>query len=204
MNDMDFKPNSHKFKEGQQDTVPEKREVRTVVKNPAKTKKNEIRKLTDVFISEDASNVKSYIWMDVLVPTIKKAIVDIVTDGVNMIFFGEKSRNSRSIGSSKISYRNYYDQKNDQRYGEPAKQRSRFDYDDVTFESRREAEDAIEEMQHVISRYGAVTVADLYDMAMLYPPYTSNKYGWYSVSNATVVRAGNRYVIKLPPAEPVN
>ena len=80
-------PNSHRYKEEQKATASEKK-IEKVVTGTVKTrKKPAAQKLTDIFISEDAANVKSYIFMDVLVPAIKKAISDIVTDGIEMILY---------------------------------------------------------------------------------------------------------------------
>ena len=81
----EYPANSHRSKELATESHSEERKVQKVVSGKVTTKKNEVRKLTDIFISEDARNVKSYIFMDVLVPAIKKAISDIVTDGIDMI-----------------------------------------------------------------------------------------------------------------------
>ena len=203
MNDIDYKPNSHKYRENQEEVPNEKREVKKVVSKPVQTKKNEIRRLADIFISEDVSNVKSYIWMDVLVPTIKKAIVDIVTDGVNMIFFGGTgARNKINSNTSKISYRNFYDQKDTPIYSQ-ASSTAKFNYDDIIFETRGEAEAVREEMDNVIERYGFVTIADMYDMVELTPPFTSNKYGWSNISSSRVIKTRYGYVIDLPKAKPI-
>ena len=87
-----FPNNSHRAKEEQKTALAE-RKVEKVTTGKVKTKKrSEGSKLRDVFIAEDVKDVKSYIFMDVLVPAIKNAIVDIVTDGVNMIFGTGKKR----------------------------------------------------------------------------------------------------------------
>ena len=85
--------NSHKMKD-EQKALPEKsseeKKVGKVISGSAKSKKKgEMQKFADVFISEDVGNVKSYIFMEVLVPAVKKAISDIVTNGVDMILYGE-------------------------------------------------------------------------------------------------------------------
>lgn len=204
MNGTDYKPNSHKYKQ-EQSAPEEKRQVGKVVTGKVKTKKkNEIRKLADVFISEDVKNVKSYILMDVLIPAVKKAVSDVVTNGIDMLLYGGTGRSGKSYGGSKISYRNYYDQKDDgRRYSDTSKTRARFDYDDIVFESRPEAEAVREEMNNVIERYGFVTVADMYDMAELSQPYTSNRYGWTNIRTAEVVRVREGYILKLPKALPI-
>ena len=91
----EYKPNSHKSKEEQKDLVPEKRVEKVISGTVKPKKKSEMQKFADVFISEDVNNVKSYIVMDVLVPAIKKAISDIVTNGIDMILYGEAGSRKR-------------------------------------------------------------------------------------------------------------
>lgn len=197
----DLKPNSHTYKENQ--AKPEEKKIEKVVEGKAKIKKNEVRKFADVFISEDIKNVKSYVLMDILVPAIKNAIIDVVTDGVNMIFKGDTGRSSKARSSTYVSYRDY-SRRDDRRAIGSERERSRFDYDDIVFESRAEAERVREKMEGVIDQYGVVTVNDLFDMADLTAPYTSNKYGWTSIRNSEIVRTREGYVIKLPRAVPID
>lgn len=210
MSEPVYTPNSHKYKEQQKnnESATEGKRVTRVVKDPAKTKKNEVRKLADIFISEDISNVKNYIFMDVLVPAIKKAIYDIVTNGIDMFLYGGSGKNKSNSNGGKVSYRNYYDQKNNNNSGyrgsESTSNRSGFDYEDIIFNTRGEAEAAKQQMMDVIGKYGMVTVADLYDMASLSAPYTAQKYGWISVGGVDVVRVRDGYVLKLPRAVPID
>ena len=110
---VSYKSNSHRSKELAKTDPEKKKKVEKIVKGKVKTKKkSEISKFKDVFISEDAKDVKSYICMDVLVPAAKKAISDIVRDGIDMILYGKTSnhRGDRySSGSSYVSYRSYSD-----------------------------------------------------------------------------------------------
>lgn len=206
MSEPVYTPNSHKYKEQQKEAATEEKRVTKVVKGPVKTKTNEARKLADIFISEDIANVKNYIFMDVLVPAIKKAIYDIVTNGIDMFLYGGTGKNKSNSTSGKVSYRNYYEQKNNNGYrgSENVKPRNGFEYDDIIFDNRGEAEAVKQQMQDVIGRYGVVTVADLYDMADLTAPYTSQKYGWMDVSGAEAVRVRDGYMLKLPRAVPID
>lgn len=208
MSDPVYTPNSHKFKEEQKTAAPEEKRVQKVVSGPVKTKKNEVRKIADIFISEDIANVKSYIFMDVLVPAIKKAIYDIVTNGIDMFLYGGTGKGKTANGSSKVSYRNYYESKNSSSSGyrgsENVKNHNSFDYDDIVFTNRGEAEAAKQQMQDIVARYGIVTVNDLYEMTPLSAPYTSQKYGWMDVSNVEVVRVRDGYILKLPRAVPID
>ena len=65
----EYQSNSHKSKELQKteakQTPAERKVQRVVSTGQAKTRDNKGRKLVDMFISEDAANIKSYIVMDV-------------------------------------------------------------------------------------------------------------------------------------------
>lgn len=200
---QDYKPNSHRFKEEQKQAAleDEKKKVEKVVNTPAKVKKkSEMRKLTDIFISEDVENVKSYIFMDVLVPAIKKAISDIVTDGIDMILYGGTGRSKKGSTASKISYSSYYDGRRDKRDSEPTR---RYSYDEVILSSRGEAEEVLNRMDELIDTYKMVSVADMYDLVGISCDYTDNKYGWTNLRNASIVRVRDGYMLKLPKALPI-
>lgn len=203
----EIKPNSHRYKE-EQKTEPAEKVIKKIdVGNVKVRKKSGAKKLTDVFISEDAANVKSYIFMDVLVPAIKKAISDIVTDGIDMILYGEaRGRDKKRGGSSKVSYvsyNKYSDPRDDRRYVS-SESRGRFDYDELIFESRGQAEAVLNQMFDVIEQYAVVSVLDLYDMVEMTAPHTANKYGWTNLRNAEVMRVRDGYVIKLPKPFPID
>lgn len=203
MSEIKYTPNSKKFKEEQK---TEEKRIDKVINGPVKIKKkNEIRKLADVFISEDVTNVKSYVVMDVLIPAIKKAIVDIVTDGVHMIFYGgaKRSGNSRM---DKISYVDYSKRSNydhDRFGGGVSDTRTSYSSDVFTFETRAEAEEMLAQMDGLVEKYGMVRVLDLYDMVGRSCDHTANKYGWTSTRSAEVVRVRDGYVIKMPRALPI-
>lgn len=204
MDEPQYTPNSHKYKEEQKMAEKEEKRVTKVVKSPAKTRTNEVRKLADIFISEDISNVKNYIFMDVIVPAVKKAIYDVVTNGIDMFLYGGSAKGKTSTSGSKVSYRNYYERKDNNsasyRGSENVKSTESFNYEDIVFANRGDAEAVKQQMMDVIERYGFVTVADLYDMADMTAPHTCHKYGWMNVSSAEAVRVRDGYVLKLPRA----
>ena len=195
----DYKANSHRSKEEQK--LPEKK-VQPVVKGKVTKKKNNVRKLTDTFVSEDIQNVKSYVLMDVLVPAVKKAISDIVTNGIDMLLYGETGRTKKSNAST-VSYRSYYDNRRDDGYSS-SRTRTGYSYDDVILETRGEAEDVLTRMDELIDTYGSVSVADMYDLVGMSCNYTDNKYGWTNLRNAEPVRVRDGYLLKMPKATPID
>lgn len=198
----EYKPNSHKFREGQTEALTDKK-IEKVVRGKVKTKpRSGMSKITDVFISEDASNVKSYIMMDVLVPAVKKAISDIVRDGIDMILYGESRGRKSSSSSSYVSYRDYSRSDDRDRFRD-SRTRSGYNHDDIILETRGEAEEVLTRMDELIDTYGVVSVADLYDLIGKSCEYTDNKYGWTNIRNAEPIRVRDGYMLKLPKALPI-
>lgn len=204
----DYKPNSHKFREEQKESSSEERKkVEKVVSGAVKTrKKNEISKLKDVFVSEDVSNVKSYILMDVLLPTIKNTVWEIITGSLDMALFKGNRRTGKRSSMDYVSYDRFSNRNNNGRSTTTSSTaRSSFAYDELIFETRGEAEMVIDQMDAMIERYGIVTVADMFDAAGVTSPYTSNKYGWTNIRSAEPVRLREGgYIIKLPKAMPID
>ena len=195
----EYKSNSNKSKE-----LTKNKKKKKVVKPIAKATKKKKNALAETFISEDASNIKSYILMDVLVPAIKKAVIDIVTDGISMLFYGDTSHGNRrsSTSASYISYNRYSDR--DRRDDRTSYGRSRYSYDDIILQSRGEAEEVLDRMSEMIDTYGIVSVADMYDLVGIATNYTDNKYGWTNLRNAEPIRVSNGYMLKLPKAGPID
>ena len=191
----EFKPNSHKSKE--LTPVPEKK-VEKIVKGTVKSKKkNGIDKLKDNFISEDAANIKTYVVMDVLIPAVKKAICDIVKNGVDMVLYGESGRSNRRP-SEYVSYDRRYLDRGDSRFYNADRARIGYSYNDIILETRGEAEDVLARMDELIELYGMVSVADLYDLVGITGNYTDNKYGWTNIRNAETVHVRDGYMLRLP------
>lgn len=199
----EYKSNSHKSRERQKENE-KKKEITKAISGTAKTKKKgELQKFTDIFVSEDASNVKSYILLDVLVPAAKKAISDIVTNGIDMILYGE-TRHSKSSGASKVSYRSYYDKANDRSRDRSVNRRNAYDYDDVILDTYGEADEVLDRMCELIETYGDVSVADLYELVGITDNnYMNHKYGWTDLRSAKPVRVRDGYILKLPRAMPI-
>lgn len=191
----EYKNNSKKSKS------EETKSLEKVISGTAKTKKkNDVQKFADVFISEDVNNVKSYILMDVLVPAIKKAISDIVVNGIDMILYGEAGHTKKSNGT-KPSYRSYYESNNGNR---ATIRRTAYSFDDIVMDNRADAEEVLDSMLATIDKYGIVSVADMYDLVGITGNYTDNKYGWTDLRSARIERERDGgYTINLPRALPL-
>ena len=200
----EFKANPPLNQRKKTETIPEKK-VEKVISGTAKTKKkNGVTKLADIFIEDDVNSVKSYIIGDVVVPTIKKTIYDVITGSLDMFFFGGTGGGKARSTADKVSYRNYssYSNKRDTR---PATRSvTGYSYDEVVLDSRGEAEEVLARMDELVSTYGIVSVADFYDLVGITCQYTDNKYGWTNIRNAQVMRVRDGYMIKMPKAMPLD
>ena len=71
--------------------------------------------------------------------------------------------------------------------------------EEFVFESRGEATSVLEAMKDVIDKYGAVSVADYYDLCDGWKSdYEANKFGWVTLKDAKVVRIREAYKLSLP------
>ena len=197
----EYTSNSDKSKEQR----TEDKNIEKVASGHLKSKKNSgLKKFADVFISDDVNSVKSYILMDVIIPAIKRGIVD----AINIILYGDTSRSKKSSPASKVSYRSYYESENDYRRDDRIstnRNRNRIDYDEVLFDTRGEAETVLDRMYDILREYGIVSVSDFYEISDIpNDNYMLNRYGWNDLSGTKVARTRDGYIITLTKARPID
>ena len=202
----EYRSNSLKVRNGE--VTPEEPEkiVGSVVTGSTSTKKqNGLSKFANSIITESFENVGSWLFSEVVIPNIKKAISDLVTNGVDMLLYGKASGpRSSSSSISKVSYGSYYS-KPEREVVRAGSDGSSVTYDDIIFSSRGDAEAVITAMEDVIGKYGSVSVADFFELSDVPAPnYTLNKYVWTSVRNAQVLRCRDGYIIKMPRAKAID
>ena len=201
----DYKPNSYKSKEQPQPIIEKKVEKVTTGKVVTK-KKSGIAKAAEMFFAEDIRSVKRYVVMEVLLPALKRTFLDMVNNGADMLVNGEITRSKSNTPGSKVSYRSYYDRRDDppraridSRYG------SAYDYDELAFETRGDAERVLTTLDEIMDTYKMVKVADLYDASGRTPSTVMYNYGWTDIHTASVVRTvDGYYMIRLPRALPLD
>ena len=82
--------------------------------------------------------------------------------------------------------------------------RSRHDFDEIVLEARAEAEEVIDRLFEVVSRYGTATVADLYELVGIAGTHTDNKWGWTDLRGAGVSRVRGGFLLDLPEPQPLD
>lgn len=204
-----LKPNSHAYKEQREkgkNVSSDRQKLNPIVKKSSvvSTKKPLSQKFTELFISEDTKDVKSYVIMDVLIPTVKNTILDVI----EMIFFGgttgRRSRGSYS-NRDRVSYSSYYRSEyngsrrdsDDRRYSSNEK----VDYRNIVLRDRRDAEEVITELKRRIDTYQQATIADLLDLIDISSSYVDNNWGWTDERDIGIRRVNSGYLIDVAEAK---
>ena len=184
----------------------EKPDVKKVTKGTVKKrKKSEISKIAGSIISEEANSIKDYAIYEVVIPVIKDTITQLIKGSIDMLFYGEvrhspgRPRGGYGINASKVSYMNYYD---DRQYRDREPRRGNqpiVGTDDIEFTNREDAEEVLNRMDEIAEQYGVVRLADFFELAGdSGNGHPDQNYGWTSTRNAQVYR--NRwgtYSIKI-------
>lgn len=170
-------------------------------------------KLKETFIADDARDVGDYILWDILVPTIKRTIRDVIVGSTDRIFLGTGSTNNssslyRERGVTYVKRTDYSSRSNNQRTRPSIESRSsessrpsprvNFGLDDIVFDRYEDAAAVLERMVDYLDTYGKVSVDDYFGLAGQSIDYTAQNWGWRSLSSATIVNTFGGYFIKLP------
>ena len=201
---MDYTPNSNRFKEEKKAAETEKRAQKVVSAPVTVRPKTGARKFAEVFLARDVATVKQHIRDEVLLPGAKDLIWSIFTNALELFLFKDDPRRNKSkdrFSSEFITYSNFSKKGSNHNAPSYKTASSGFNFDDIVFENRGDAEMVLSSMRALISKYGVVRVADLYDLIDRSAPYTSVKYGWCNLDNATSNRERNGgYTLDLPKA----
>lgn len=194
-----------------QNDVPE-REPMQVVANGKKVPQSAGRRFLSEFIADDIHTIKDYILWDVLLPAVKNAISDTVTNGIDMLLFGQ----TRTRGGNTVKritpysslYSNNVSGNRVVKYNEPVQDRrprslGGYSYQEVVLATRPEAEDVLAQMRLYLDRYGVVSVGDLYGAVGEVPDMIDNKWGWSDLSGACVQRCSDGFILRMPRVESI-
>lgn len=194
--------------------VKREKNIEQVVTPVDVQKKSVVKKFAETFLQNNVKSVKEYIFEEVMVPALKSAVSEIVTQGVDMFLYGGTSNDrggySSSRNRSRSSYVSYNNVSND-RYAnsrshtrEASRANKVHHFDDIIFGSAKEAETVLDCMYSIIDEYDFVSVSDLYDLVGITASFTDNRWGWHSLAGAYVHRAPrNGWVITFPNTEPL-
>jgi hypothetical protein len=167
------------------------------------------KKFTETFIAGDMKTAIHYVIFEVLFPAARETISESVSQGIDKLIFGERRRggfrNPPSGPTGYVSYNRYaMGSSSPSAHRAMSRQaRARHDFDEIILESRVEAEEVIDRLFDLVSRYESATVADLYELVGLSSSHTDHKWGWTDIRGAGVSRIRGGYLLDLPEPHPL-
>lgn len=182
-------------------TKPEKEKLAPVVSGKVKKKSKSFgERMVDSFINERVDNVGDFVREEIVIPTVKKTIIDVIS----MIFYGRPSPSDRSSGSI-IPY-NKMSGSRTMLMGssEAPKRTSKKTFNDIWFENRGDVETVVDNLDQIIKTYGVLSVADLFELSGQDTVFTDNRFGWTDLGAMKVVQSHGGYILKMPPPRPID
>src|SRR3954465_6226049 len=188
--------------------TPQDKKVESVVKGEVQRRKKPLgKRFHETFLGGDAKGTAQYVVFSVLIPAAKDMLVEAGAQGIERLVYGESRRrpSGRSMATGHIAYNR--PQGVSDRPPAPSisrRARARHDFDEIVLQTRGEAEEVLDRMYDLLSRYDSVSVADLYELTGVESTHTDHKWGWVDLrgSGLTRTRQGG-YVIDLPEPSPL-
>lgn len=209
MTNQEFPPNSEASK---REPIYDKT-VERVTTGEAKLRKKSLRKqFTETFVAGDLKSAMLYSVLDVLLPAARDMVVETIQQGVEKLFTGDtRRRGSISPQHGATGYVSYNRMASGivSRMSSPQRAmsrqaRARHNFDEIVLEDRTEAENVIDRLFDLVSRYETASVADLYELVGLASAHTDHKWGWSNLAGAGVSRIRGGYLLDLPDPHPID
>jgi hypothetical protein len=199
--------NSHAEKE--EKAEPTKKIEKIVAGEVVRRKKTLRKRFAETFTGGDMRSVGNYVLFDVLLPAAKDTIADATSQGIEKMLFGEARSTSRRHGiknGGHISYNRFSSptSRREAPSGPSRRARATHDFDEIILATRGEAEEVIDRLFDLVSRYEQATVADLYELLGVTGTYVDDKWGWTDIRGAGVTRVRNGYLLNVPKPEPLD
>lgn len=201
-------------------------------KGTATVKKKTLgEKFKNVFIAADFQDVKNYVVWDIIVPSIRMALHDVMVGIADSVFLGAGTAASQylnrnggvtTLNQQKINYSKLSSSKaksltmtGGERRSLPASRPTGYEVLEMTFDDYGKLQEAWDLALDVIDTYGKIGIDRWAEILASkfkrqdgapfpYPDYTAAYYGWKSLDGAAIVTVGpNSYYFKTPKPIPI-
>lgn len=155
-------------------------------------KKSFFKKLGENFIAEDIKDVFDYVGHNVLIPAIKRGIVEAVNNGISRLLLGGSSAYTPNNNYGNGSYISYNSISNVVR-GNSTEMRTRniYDYQNWSFTSSEAADKVLHDMIELIDIYHCVSISEYYQLIGKPTTSADNNYGWTNLFTTDILPDGN-------------
>lgn len=164
------------------------------------------KRMKESLFEEGIKNVGLYLWKDVLLPAIKKLLVDGANNAINMAVYGENRSLYRNIGQTHTSQSSIYAGRSGQyQYNRANRYQNIMDHcppcdKDLLL-------DIIHEAMDWIAQYGKISVEifrQILPRELAFDTvYTDQNWGWFDLNENCIVSVPGGYILDMPPAKPL-
>ena len=212
MESSEFPPNSEASKK-----IEDKNLKRVTSGDVVRKKKPLSKRFKEVFIAGDPKTAVRLAVFEVLLPQARDIAWETISEYFRSLIVGgsRRYRGSTPPQSGPTGYVQYNRYSGIMGSDRPSTSsssqramsrqgRARHDFDEIVLDSRVEAEEVIDRLFEVVSRYEHASVADLYELVGLASSHTDHKWGWTDLHGAGVSRVRGGYLLDLPEPQPLN
>lgn len=180
--------------------------VKQVAKGKVR-KQSLLKKFTRYIIEDNIESAKEKTLGEIIIPGVKTLIFDTLTDMLDIMLFGGNgapmgryAASPRARKGGQTSYDKYYNSKTTGNGTRGGSYRDvPYDPDDIILDTRAQANNALNELNNIILKYGQASVANFYDIVGVTGEWTDNRYGWTSLRGAGIKPVRDGFMIILPP-----
>lgn len=154
--------------------------------------------------------------IDVLSTGVREMLWEGFTGSMARMVFPEEPQRHRSVGLSSRFNQPYHSMGGGMGHGpmrpDPRREmtprgRALHAFEEIVLETKPEAEEVLYQMRVLLHKYGAVSVADMYELLRVSSQFTDRQWGWEGdgiLDGAYVTRIrGGGYLLELPKPEPI-
>lgn len=196
----EYPSNSNKMREASLVRESDKQEITLAEEKPDKTERptgivrarkvSTVKEIFAALFPEGLSGIKEHLIWDLFVPRAQEFMHSSWDDLGNVIFQGNKPR---SQNGSYTSYDTAYRRQNRRPVN-----RAMYDYQEVVWSTRSEAERLLRLLNDILRKYSVVTLLDYNDEVGNETNPGQSNYGWISLNTAHVERTYDGWVVVLP------
>lgn len=137
--------------------------------------------IVNKIFSESVNEMKSYFLCDILVPSMMRALDEVITKTKDIFFKQFKREVDRTM--SRTPYERIYKKQTEE-------SRSRVSYKsngvEVIVPDREKVDEVLAQMDAIIDAYKVASIQDLLYILGKESKYTDCKYGWHDIQNTTI------------------
>jgi hypothetical protein len=175
-------------------------------------------KFKHIFLGGTAKQAGRYVVADLILPSVRTLMWEIISKGSEKVIFGESSIRRRPPVEYGTRYQYnsplirrppgppgtaYYQAQPARIPDQIPYRRDRRDMNNIVLPSREEADLVVERLIDVLDKYEVASLADLYNLLGLETQPIDNKWGWTYLNNVEVRQVREGYLIELPVLEEI-